>query len=88
MSILLPADLEPFVTQRVASGAYQSQGDVTRAAFSLLEDRERLTQKIRAGFEQIRSGQFTEYGPESFDQFLANIRGKSTAPTECAPRRA
>jgi putative addiction module CopG family antidote len=78
MSIQLPADLEHFVTQRVANGAYQSQGDVIRAAFSLLEDRERLAHKIGAGFEQLRSGQFSEYGPDSLNQFLINIRAKSS----------
>lgn len=79
MSIQLPSDLEPFVEQRVASGAYPSQVDVIRAAFSLLEERERLVRDIEAGFTQIRNGQYTEYGPDSLPQFLANIRDKSEA---------
>lgn len=84
MSIQLPADLEPFVAERVARGAYSSEHDVIRAAFSLLEDRERLVRQIEAGFEQIRYGQFTEYGPESLPQFLANIRAKSEELTKSA----
>lgn len=78
MNIELPADLVPFVEQRVASGAYPSEGHVIRAAFSLLEDRERLIQQVKAGFHQIRSGQFNEYGPDSLPEFLDNIQTKST----------
>ncbi|MGH7134168.1 MAG: type II toxin-antitoxin system ParD family antitoxin [Pirellulales bacterium] len=77
MSIEVPSDLEPFVKQRVASGAFSTQEEVIRAAFSLLEERERLVQEIEAGFNQIRAGQFTEYDPDSWPQFLANIRAKS-----------
>ncbi|HET6883616.1 MAG TPA: type II toxin-antitoxin system ParD family antitoxin [Pirellulales bacterium] len=84
MSVELPSDLEPFVEQRVASGVYSSQGEVIRAAFSLLEERE-LIQEIKAGFDQIRAGQFTEYTPDSLPRFLANIHAKSA---EFAANRA
>ncbi|HVA49660.1 MAG TPA: type II toxin-antitoxin system ParD family antitoxin [Pirellulales bacterium] len=77
MSIQLPDDLVPFVAQRVTTGAYPSQDDVIRAAFSLLEERERLVQQIEAGFEQIKAGQCIEYLPDSLPKFLANIRAKS-----------
>lgn len=45
-------------------------------------DRERLVQKIVTGFEQIRSGQFTEYGPDSVPQFVASIRSKNDEMTK------
>ncbi|HEX7377246.1 MAG TPA: type II toxin-antitoxin system ParD family antitoxin [Pirellulales bacterium] len=76
MSIEFPSDLESFVNQRVASGAYSSQDDVIRAAFSLLNERERLIQEIQAGFAQIHAGQFTEYTADSLAIFVANIRAK------------
>ena len=77
MSIQVPDDLEPFVAERVTNGAYPSHGDVIRAALCLLEDRERLVQQIDEGFKQLRSGQSTEYRPESQSTFLANVRGHS-----------
>lgn len=77
MSIEFPSDLESFVNQRVESGAYGNHGDVIRAAFSLLKERERLVQAIEAGFAQIRDGQFTEYSAGAVSSFVANIRKKS-----------
>lgn len=54
MSIQVPSDLEPFVDRCTATGAYANHAEVVRAAFALLQERERLAQEISAGFKQIK----------------------------------
>lgn len=73
MSLQIPEEFESFVQQRVSNGGYASVGDVVRTAFDLLEQRERLLAKIDAGTAQFSSGEFTKYGDDSLDRFLADI---------------
>lgn len=77
MSIPIPSDLEPFVDRCVASGTYANHAEVVRAAFALLQERERISQEISAGFNQIDAGDFTEYGPGDAKRFLTSIREQS-----------
>jgi putative addiction module CopG family antidote len=78
MSLTLPPELEAFVQARVASGAYASEQDVLRTAFTLLEKRESLLAHIDEGTLQLRSGQYKEYGEADRDRFLADIAGAAS----------
>lgn len=77
MNIELSPELHEFVQTRVASGAYSSGGDVIRAAFALLNERERLVAEIDAGKRQLDSCEFTEYGEQSLPEFLKDLEAAS-----------
>jgi putative addiction module CopG family antidote len=79
MSIPLPPEFEAFVTARVASGAYGSEEEVLRTAFDLLQRREELLAHIDEGTQELRAGQYREYGENDREAFLADIdSSKST----------
>jgi antitoxin ParD1/3/4 len=75
--VTLPAALETFVQQRVASGQYASASDVVREALTLLEHRGReavldeVRREIQRGIEQAEAGQLRDG-----ETVLAEIRKK------------
>lgn len=77
MSLQIPDEFESFVQQRINSGVYTSVGEVVRTAFDLLEQRERLLEMIDAGTAQFSTGQFSEYGEDSFERFFADVEAEA-----------
>jgi len=75
MSIVLPPEFEALVNVRVASGAYASEQDVLRTAFDLLQRRDDLLAHIDEGTQQLRAGQYREYGEHDRERFLADVAG-------------
>lgn len=73
MSIILPPEFELFVAARVTSGEYASERDVLQTAFGLLEHREKLLAHIQEGTQQLRSGQYQEYGENEAAKFHSDI---------------
>lgn len=73
MSIVLPPEFEAFVSTRVASGAYASEQEVLRIAFDLLQRRDELLAHIDEGTQQLRAGQYREYGENDRQVFIADV---------------
>lgn len=73
MSIVLPPEFEALVNVRVASGAYASEQEVLRTAFNLLQRRDDLLAHIDEGTQQLRNGQFEEYGESDRDRFQSDL---------------
>jgi antitoxin ParD1/3/4 len=65
MSHGLPADLEQFVEQELASGKYASRDELVTEAVRLLRERERrleeLRQEVLPALERLDRGEYTEY---------------------------
>lgn len=65
MNVSLTPELEKLVTQKVASGLYQSASEVIREGLRLLEDQDRrrevqlgeVRQKIQIGLDQLDRGE-------------------------------
>jgi antitoxin ParD1/3/4 len=78
-SFSLPPDLEEFVANQVASGAYSTQGEIVREALMLLRERQRLRElrlldlrkEIQLGLEQSERG---ETGPWDVEEIKAEVR--------------
>jgi putative addiction module CopG family antidote len=73
MTIHMPADVEATIRQRVASGRYDSEVQVLRAALDALDrrDHERfllLRAKIREGFEAAEVGELFDVTDDLFDE--------------------
>jgi len=61
------------VSARVASGAYASEQDVLRTAFDLLQRRDDLLAHIDEETQQLRAGQYREYGENDRQIFIADV---------------
>jgi putative addiction module CopG family antidote len=70
----IPAELESFVQGVVDSGSYHNPTEVVDEALRLLAQREQLLHDVKAGVELLDRGEFTEYGVDSQQDFLADIR--------------
>jgi antitoxin ParD1/3/4 len=65
MNVILPAELQQFVANQVASGEFESPTDVVCQGLALLRERrdsqqqqlESLQAKIREGLEQLERGE-------------------------------
>ncbi len=82
MNISLTPDLEQLVNDKVKAGMYPTASGVIREGLRLLRERdlrlEALRRDVRAGFEAIEKGEYTDYD-ESTIQKLADrvkIRGR------------
>lgn len=68
MQLILPRELEQFVNDLVASGAYTSPGEVILEALLVLQDHlelerlrhDRLKKAVAVGLEQADRGELTE----------------------------
>ena len=65
MNISLTPELEQLVADKVNSGMYQTSSEVIREGLRLLKERDErfqsLRRDIRAGFEAVDRGEFTDY---------------------------
>ena len=74
IQVPIPAEFESFVQGVVDSGSYHNPAEVVSEALRLLERREQLFQNVKAGVEQLDRGEYTEYGDDSQEEFLADIK--------------
>jgi antitoxin ParD1/3/4 len=72
--VAIPAELELFVQGVVRNGSYHDPAEVVGEALRLLARREQLLHDVKAGVEQLDRGEYTEYGVDSQQEFLADIR--------------
>ncbi len=83
MNVSLTPELERLVTEKVATGLYNSASEVVREALRLLRERdeiqaarrERLNREIADGIEDIRQGR-TVPGEEAFSRLRARSQKK------------
>jgi antitoxin ParD1/3/4 len=81
ITVTLPAELEAFVLERVASGRFATPGEAVREGLRLLEEREQereavlaeLRQEIEIGVEQAKAGKLSD-GSAFFEQLRQKIR--------------
>ena len=88
MNISLTPELARLVADKVNSGMYKTSSEVIREGLRLLKERDErlqsLRRDIRAGFEAVDRGEFTDYD-ESNVQGLAErvkIRGRKRLADE------
>ena len=84
MNVSLPEDLEKFVNELVASGAYFSPSEVVRDGLRLLKEREairkmrveELRAEIMLGVEDLRAGRSQSFssGEEVFEEIEKRAR--------------
>jgi putative addiction module CopG family antidote len=74
--VSIPTELEPFVEGVLLEGTYHNPTEVVGEALRLLARREQLLHDVKAGVEQLDRGEYTEYGADSQQEFLADIEAE------------
>ena len=80
MNVSLTPELEHVVNKKVSSGLYQTASEVIREGLRLLIERdqrlESLRSEVRAGFEAIARGEYTEYDGASIQKLAARVKSR------------
>ena len=82
MNVSLTQELEQIVNKKVSSGMYQTASEVVREGLRLLVERDRrlesLRRDVRAGFEAIQRGKYTDYDATTIQKLAdrVNARGR------------
>ena len=88
MTVTLDAASEDLIRQKVASGRYNDEAKVIRAALRALGEQgcfQQLREKVAIGFEQADRGQLVDYTPELREELIRSAlrraeRGESPDP--------
>ena len=78
MNISLTPELEQLVDDKVKTGMYQTASEVIREGLRLLRERdqrvEALRRDVRAGFEAVERGEFTEHDASNIKELADRIK--------------
>jgi putative addiction module CopG family antidote len=74
--VSIPTEFEPFVEGIVEQGTFHNPTEVVGEALRLLVRREQLLHDVKAGVEQLDRGEYSEYGEDSPQEFLADVRAE------------
>ena len=80
MNISLTPELEQFVADKVNSGMYKTSSEVIREGLRLLKERDErlqsLRRDIRAGFEAVDRGEFTDYDKSNVQKLAERVKAR------------
>jgi antitoxin ParD1/3/4 len=80
MNVSLTPELARFVLDKVKTGMYQTSSEVIRDGLRLLKERderlEALRRDIRAGFEAVGRGEFTDYDESEVDELADRVKAR------------
>ena len=80
MNISLTSELEQLVHEKVRTGMYQTASEVIREGLRLLRERdqrvEALRQDLRAGFDAVERGEFTDYDATNIQELSTRIKSQ------------
>ena len=80
MNISLTPELEQLIDDQVKTGMYQTASEVIREGLRLLRERdqrlEALRRDIRAGFEAVERGEFSEYDAGTVKELADRIKAR------------
>jgi antitoxin ParD1/3/4 len=87
MNVSLTPQLEELISNKVASGMYNSASEVVREALRLLDERDRLRQmrleelrkEIAIGLEQLERGEYEEFDEAMLERIKVEGRKRLAA---------
>jgi antitoxin ParD1/3/4 len=78
MNISLTPELEQLVNDKVKTGMYHTASEVIREGLRLLRERdqrvEALRRDVRAGFEAVERGEFTDYDESNIKDLADRVK--------------
>ena len=80
MNISLTPELEQLVSDKVKTGLYQTASEVVREGLRLLRERdqrvEALRRDIRAGFEAVERGDYSDYDEDTIHELSDDVKAR------------
>jgi len=80
MNISLTPELEQLVNDKVKTGMYQTASEVIREGLRLFKERDRrfesLCRDVRAGFEAVDRGEYTDYDEANIQNLAKRVRAR------------
>jgi antitoxin ParD1/3/4 len=80
VNVSLTPELEQLVNDKVSSGLYQTASEVIREGLRLLKERDQrmavLRQDVRAGFEAIARGEFSEFDASNVNELANKVKSR------------
>ena len=80
MDVSLTPELERVVKERVSSGMYRTADEVVREGLRLLIERdqqaESLRRDVRAGFDAVGRGQYTDYDAATIRKLADRVKSR------------
>ena len=80
MNVSLTPELEQLIDDKVSSGMYQTASEVIRDALRLLKERderlETLRKDVRAGFEAVDRGEYTDFDAANIKDLADRIKAR------------
>ena len=80
MNVSLTPELEKLVDGKVSSGMYQTASEVIREGLRLLAERdaarESLRRDIKAGFDAIERGEYTDYDDAGIKKLIDDVKSR------------
>jgi antitoxin ParD1/3/4 len=80
VNISLTPELAQLVNDKVSAGMYQTASEVIREGLRLLKERdqrvEALRRDIRAGFDAVDKGEFTDYEESSIKDLSDRVKAR------------
>ena len=80
MNISLTPELEQLVNDKVGTGMYQTASEVIREGLRLLRERdhrlEALRRDIRAGFEAVERGEYTDFDERNLHELAKRLKAR------------
>jgi antitoxin ParD1/3/4 len=78
MNVSLTPELEQMVSEKVGAGMYQTASEVIREGLRLLKERdqrlESLRRDVRAGFEAVERGKFSDYDDSNIRELADRVK--------------
>ena len=90
MNVSLTTELERLVSDKVATGMYQTASEVVREGLRLLKQRddlERLRRDVRSGLNSLERGEFEEYDVESVHELATDIKSRGVKRRSKRPKK-
>jgi antitoxin ParD1/3/4 len=78
MNVSLTPELEQLINDKVHTGMYQTASEVVREGLRLLKDRDQreLRADVRAGFDAVDRGEYTEYTSASIRTLASQVKAR------------
>jgi antitoxin ParD1/3/4 len=88
VNVSLTPELERLINDKVETGMYQTASEVVREGLRLLKDRDdrQLRADIRAGFEAVDRGEYTDYTASSIKNLAAEVKAAGRQHVASAKR--
>jgi antitoxin ParD1/3/4 len=91
MNISLTPELERLVNDKVKTGMYQTASEVIREGLRLLRERdhrlEALRRDIRAGFEAVERGEYSDFDESNIRQLAERVQARGRKRLEDEERK-